>query len=445
VAPSCEDVMHKWNFPPEYYARSLKTLQTALSEATAYKSWKTIDPGPWYPIDQRYTSLPVLTKRDIREHFPDGFVPVGRDLKQALDSGELRYVSTSGSTDVAVTNIWNQDWWDASERASWKLNTHAMKACTGTQNEVILSNPVNVGIVSDGVDLTLEQRRLSRFLYLNEKSDIPHWSAAHMDRMLAELDIFKPAVFEANPSLLARLCRYAYGTGKKVFQPEIVVFTYEYPASFHLRQIKRVFTSHLISSYGSTEAGYVFMQCEEGKLHQNMDYCRVDFQPLKPEHGGPSIGRLLVTTFNNPWYIMVRFDVSDLARLDDTGTCKCGRNDGIILSSIEGRVGSSSLACDGRLVTVREIDNALGQIEAIDEYRVEQIALCKYELHMVAAASVRESTAKNATEIMKQVYGRNADISVIQEKVLAPEESGKYAIVKSYVPIQIQDYLAGTG
>jgi len=30
--------------------------------------------------------------------------------------GEVEFVKTSGTSDVSVTNIWNQKWWDESER-----------------------------------------------------------------------------------------------------------------------------------------------------------------------------------------------------------------------------------------------------------------------------------------------------------------------------------------
>ena len=109
-------------FSPEYYERSRNILEKALKELSAYKSWQAFDPGSRYPIDTRYAAMPALTKKDIREHFPDGFVPPGKDIKQGLESGEIEFVKTSGTSDVSVTNIWNQKWWDESERLSWKLN-----------------------------------------------------------------------------------------------------------------------------------------------------------------------------------------------------------------------------------------------------------------------------------------------------------------------------------
>jgi len=130
-----------WKFSPAYYARSLNVLETALNELDAYKSWRCFDPGREYHVDARYAVMPALTKKDIREHFPEGFVPADHDVKRGLDSGEIEFVTTSGTIDISVTNIWNQKWWDASERASWKLNSHAnrfVQSSKGVIHRVIL-------------------------------------------------------------------------------------------------------------------------------------------------------------------------------------------------------------------------------------------------------------------------------------------------------------------
>ena len=434
-------VQYNWEFSPQYYDQSLEILEKSLNQVPAYKSWQNFDPGLGYSVDARYAAMPVLTKANIREHFPDGLVPVGLDIQRALDSGEITAVKTSGSSDVSVTNIWNQEWWNASERASWKLNSYASRIATGNHPEAILANARNVGFISDDVDLPTEKRRISRFLFLNEKTNPAKWSSELMDRMIGELGIFKPAVLEANPSLLAKLSRYAADNKKRLFQPGLIVYTYEYPTQLHYRQIRQVFKGQMASSYGSTETGYVFMQCEAGKFHQNSECCRVDFQPLKPEHGGPFVGRILVTTFNNPWYYMLRFDVKDLVRIDKEGKCSCGRNSGFILSAIEGRTISMTLTCEGRLVTLRELDEAMSVLNGIDEYQLEQVSGKAYDLHLVSKRQDKNRLTGEVSGILKKLYGKEAKISVIYEDALSPEDSGKYSYAKALFPINLEDYL----
>jgi phenylacetate-CoA ligase len=264
-----------------------------------------------------------------------------------------------------------------------------------------------------------------------------------MDRMARELELFQPAILEVNPSLLARLCRYIAISGKTVFQPGLIVFTYEYPANFHYRQIRQVFNSPIASSYGSTETGYVFMQCEAGKFHQNTEFCRVDFQPLKPEHGGPNLGRILVTTFGNPWYHIVRFDVGDLVRLDESGECPCGRDSGLILSAIEGRSANATLTCAGRLVSLRELDNTMSLLDSLDEYRLEQTNRDTYNIQLASQRQDKNKLGKEAIERLKELYGREAKISIVHKDTISPESSGKYKLSGAAFPIEIEQYLDG--
>ena len=71
-----------WEFSLDYYQLSLDTLETALRNIPAYQSWRVYDPGSRFPVDTRYQAMPALTKKDIREHFPDGFVPPEREYSE---------------------------------------------------------------------------------------------------------------------------------------------------------------------------------------------------------------------------------------------------------------------------------------------------------------------------------------------------------------------------
>ena len=129
----------------EYQDHCLETLETALNLVPMYDSWREFDPGEDSSVDARYAALPTLTKPDIRQHFPYGVVPRGLDLNSALAKGEVSFVKTSGTADESLTNLWNQEWWNASERASWALNAHAVGVLTGSHREAILASALSVG------------------------------------------------------------------------------------------------------------------------------------------------------------------------------------------------------------------------------------------------------------------------------------------------------------
>jgi phenylacetate-CoA ligase len=428
-------------FSPECNTHSTALLERALRDVAFYRRWQPYDPGRGHPPATRYAAMPVLTKQDLREHSLHNFVPSDRDLDRGLASGEIALVTTSGTTGDRVTNIWNQTWWDASERASWQLNSHAAAIATGDHREAILTSSLSVGYPSDDEELPMEKRRLSRFLFLNEKSTPLLWTPRLMDRMVRELDAFQPVVLEANPSYLARLCRYAVSCNQQVYQPQLIVFTYEYPLALQRQQIRRVFDAPLVSSYGTTEVGYVFMECEAGHFHQNSEFCHVDFQPFTPKHGGPTLGRILVTTFNNPWYYLLRFDVGDLVRVDEQARCSCGRASGWVLTAMEGRAKNVTFTCSGRAVTLRELDTAVSALAGIDEYQLLQTAPDAYRLHLVSQRADKDALTAEARRVLHALYGREARLSLVFESALTPEASGKYCVAQTLYPTDLEALL----
>jgi phenylacetate-coenzyme A ligase PaaK-like adenylate-forming protein len=413
----------RYNYPAAFHQRSVQTLETALNTAPAYQAWTALDPGAEKPIDQRYDAMPELSKEMIRGHFPGGLVPNHRDIEEGLRSGEIEYTFTSGTTGERVVNIWNQDWWDAAEASSWKLNS-ALARLPYPQKEAKLASSLNVGICCEE-DLPMEYRTTGRKLYLNEKISLIQWQGRHYERMARELKYFEPVILEANPSLLARLAYWAIDEGVELYSPAVIVFTYEFISEIHLAAIRTVFSSPLVSSFGTTETGFVLEECEKGFLHQNIDFCRIDFYPLKEKYGGPDLGRMLVTTFGNPWNTVVRFDTGDLVRLYPSGECKCGRKEGLIARAVEGRLSNATFTTGGELITTMALDNTLGMIAGIRDYHLEQNSRTQYELELMVKgdAGVICDEARHALELL---YGRDGEYTIKITPNILSGPAGKF-------------------
>jgi phenylacetate-CoA ligase len=425
-----------------YPRRCERALEEALRSAAAYRSWRERDPGPSAGVFSRLAALPALTKADLRAHGPQDFAPNGRDVARGVAAREIELVETSGSTGDRVTNVWYQPWWDASEAASWRLNAHTRGISAHDHREAILTSPWCTGIPCEDDFLSMKQRTVGRFLYLSERSDPSAWTDELMDRMAAEIDAFRPLMIEANPSFLARLARHIEARGVRTHAPAVIILTYENPSILHRRQIARAFASPVASSYGATEAGYVFMECEEGRLHQVTESCHVDFLPFTARHGGPGLGRILVTTFDNPWRSLVRFDVGDVARLAEA-PCPCGRDEGLTLSSIEGRTATLTATPDGRAVTQGAVDRALGEVEGLVEYQLLQTGRASYRFRFVAGDAVSRRVGAAARESLRGLYGPSARIAAERVDSIAPDPPGKYKLTKAVEPVDADSLLDG--
>ncbi|MCL2059110.1 MAG: hypothetical protein FWH01_08645 [Oscillospiraceae bacterium] len=443
----------RYNYPTDFYERSKSTFETALSTAPAYGAWQALDPGAGAPICERYGAVPELTKQMIRDHFPFGLVPNHRDVEAALRSGEVEHTYTSGTTGERVINIWDQDWWDRAEAASWKLNAHTA-GLSYPQKNAKLSSSLNFGISCEE-DLPIEYRLWGDRLYLSEKINLIQWQPRHFERMAKELKSFQPVVLEANPSLLARLAYWAMDEGVEMYSPAIIMFTFEFTSKIHLAAIRKVFSSPLISSFGTTETGFVLEECEAGRMHQNIGFCRIDYHPLKDAYGGPELGRMLVTTFGNPWNTVIKFDTGDLIRLHPSGTCECGRNEGLIAEAVEGRVTNVTFTTSGGLVTTMALDDALAIVPGIRDYNFIQHGTASYELQLMLAPDLAldavggagsasggsgvgsgsgagrtsgsgSQTADCALEALRALYGADGAFDIKIMKNIYPGPAGKF-------------------
>ncbi len=271
----------------------------------------------------------------------------------------------------------------------------------------------------------MDHRIMGNLLYLNEKQNIICWKKSHLQRMADELDAYRPEVLEANPSLLAKLAFWALDSGRTLWRPEVITFTYELPSVIHTAAIARAFGAPMVSSYGTTETGFVMDTCRDGRYHQNTPWCRIEFLPLKAQYGGPELGRLVVTTFGNPWACMIRFDVGDLVRLHPDSACSCGIGSGFICDSIEGRVSNSTFAADGSLVTTAMTDRAVSTVPGVREYDLSQTDRKRYVLTLEIRGD--EGTAKKAAlDALHGLYGAEAEIEVRFSPRLLPGPAGKY-------------------
>ena len=259
--------------------------------------------------------------------------------------------------------------------------------------------------------------------------------------MAGELSLFRPEIIEADPAYLAIFARGCRALGISPFLPACIVFTYEFPSRIAVTAVTEAFPGvPLVSSYGSTETGHVFTQCEHGTFHQNTTTCHVELQLFRPERGDPAVGRLLVSTLDNPWFTLLRFDSGDCGRLRGPKPCPCGRTEGMSLAAIEGRVRDLTFDTAGRAVTVKDLDDALSAVGALTAYQVEQPEPRRYVVRFTTDAG--PALGEDVVGRLRALYGDDARIETRQEAVIAPEQSGKFRLARSALPIRPEELFA---
>ena len=194
-----------------------------------------------------------------------------------------------------------------------------------------------------------------------------------------------------------------------------------------------------MSSHGSTECGYVFVECEHGRMHQNTQSCRVDLVPVAAAHGGPRLAGMVVTPFGHPWLSILRFDIGDLAWVSEA-PCACGNRRGWVLDGLGGRLADATFAMSGRLVSVRELDEALSGVSGICDYHLEQ-QRGEYALRFVPEEGAVDPSAQ-AARALSGLYGPEAAVTVAAVSTLNPEPSGKYRLAHRREPLVLESSFA---
>jgi phenylacetate-coenzyme A ligase PaaK-like adenylate-forming protein len=184
----------------------------------------------------------------------------------------------------------------------------------------------------------------------------------------------------------------------------------------------------------------VFMQCEAGRFHQNVEHCHVDFQPLLPCHGGPQLGRILVSTFHNPWRSLLRFDLGDLVKVAEA-PCSCGRHEGLTLESIEGRVANATLSSEGRLITQRAVDAVIAKVEGVEQYELVQTERGSISIAFVGGARASDAIKTELGSVLRQCYGDSVEVIPVPVRSVSPTFGVKYQLARATFPIDINDFL----
>jgi phenylacetate-CoA ligase len=253
------------------------------------------------------TSLPILTKEELREHTSE-FLNNPNDDKTFT-------ASTSGSTGEAMLFYKNIDW-DAAARAAqiraydwygikpWMKNLYFWGFNTSWKKLLFVR----------ATDLLMNRKRI--FSY-DEKTI--SGNEAYL-RRCAYIDGYSSAIFT--------LAQYFEKNGIHFSNIKMVKGTSEKIYDSYQPVIERVFGKRMISEYGAAETGIIAFECPKGNMHIAMENVIVEEVDK----------RILVTNLFSYSLPIIRYDLGDYIELDTRSNCACGRSH-YILKEVTGRIG----------------------------------------------------------------------------------------------------------
>lgn len=271
--------------------------------------------------DKPLEQLPILTKAEMMESF-DRLITdrtvrreeVEAHIKEnpggALFRGEYVVLATSGSTGLrgvflfsdsewigVLANIARPMVWAGIRRGPGKLPRSAMIASTTPWH------------YSARVAKSLSSRVLPA-LYLDAGDPI--------DSIVQRLNAWQPEALGGYPSVLRQLAE-EQTAGRLNIQPRRISTAAELLTEETRRRVENVWNARVYDTYGATEYAPIAAQCAHGKRHLVEDGAMIE---VVDENGravppGERGERVLLTVFDRWTQPLIRYEISDVLRLED--------------------------------------------------------------------------------------------------------------------------------
>jgi len=422
---------------PEHEARTLLAISRALQSVPFYQKRGHLPPRLDAPLGGVLSRLPLLFKKDIRATLPKQWVAAHRDVRAEIASGALELVETSGSTGDRLRVLWDEGWWMRQEARGMRTNALVraeMDGAHGPYREAILTTPTcGLGTCHTG-DLPYEERVDGEHLFLNQRPDPQFWTPEEQTRMLDELGRHGTVGLESDPLYLALLAHFAREHGRAVDVKGFVQLTYAYTTQANLRAIREAFSGPVLQLYGASEVGVLFME-GEGRLLEHCPFTtHVELLPARvPTPGAHDVALVVVTSIDRIAMPLVRFVVGDIVQVAADGPRAWTSVPPV--ASVEGRIDDAVLRPDGALVTAGAIDRALGDVEGVRLWQVNQRVPERVEVDVVADGDGPRVADQARARLGPLLEG--LEVVCRTATAIPIEPSGKFRVSKRHFPLDL--------
>jgi phenylacetate-CoA ligase len=366
-----------------------------------------------------FRSLPLMAKPEMRNNFPQNFLPAGQTVELLLEKNLIELEHTSGTSSERLPVIFGRGWWNAQEERALRLNNFVSKILDEFPNarRATITSPACNGLTCPTVWASREQRTFGNSLFVN-LARIPFLiSEADLLHMAAEISDWSPQFLDLDPVHGARFALYCEQHGIKFPSLKLILCSYEFVSVVHRKILARVFGVPVFNLYGSTETGHLLMENESGEMKQSYDTAYLEIVDADA-HG---IGDLVVTTLTNDYMPLLRYRIGDLV---EKHIHSCGNH-----FTVHGRARDALTASDGARVTTWQVDQCFAQLNGIAHYELRQSENSGCVLRFVPdGIGPTETELLRVTAHLEALLQCSPKIKAEAMPVLVPAASGKFRL-----------------
>jgi phenylacetate-coenzyme A ligase PaaK-like adenylate-forming protein len=355
--------------------------------------------------------LPRITKSQLREHSPEGFLPAGLTVESLLARGLIEEESTSGTSGASVRVVFGKTWWAGQELRALLRNPFVAE-CFGDRTSLrraVLTTPGCSGVSCYNRWLNLEQRTLGDSRYVNQTRIPFSLGDDRLAVMADEVASWAPAFLDVDPVHGAWFALHCERHGRRFPSLRFILTSYEFTSVTHRAIMERVFGVPVIDLYGSSETGHLLVETD-GIMRPSPETAIL-------ESTAPAgIGELLVTTLTNPYLPLMRYEIGDYVERVTGGYL------------VHGRKRDALRGADGRILTTRQVDAAFSGLSGIAHYQLRQRTDGSAHLSLLPEQAGDGLASVQATLVERLSLLLGTTVTSESVGLLTPEDSGKFRL-----------------
>ena len=360
------------------------------------------------------TALPILDKQTIQRNLAD----FHSDLENRMRYSTMHTSGTTGAGLIFPVTL-------EAEQEQWAI-WWRYRARFGLDRNTWYAHFYGKSIVPF-------ERSKPPFWRINRPGRQILFSAYHMSEhnlgyYVDELNRRQPPWLQGYPSLLGLLASFMLDKGFELnYRPREITVGAENLLPQRKRVIEKAFDAPCRQHYGMAEGVANISECPEGNLHVDEDYAHIEFLPV-----GSSSYRIIGTNYTNYAFPLIRYDVGDLAQLEDSEKkCSCGCT-GRLVKSIDGRKEDYILTPDGR--RIGRLDHIFKDMVNIKECQIFQEQVERVVFRIVRG---KEYTSKDEKKLLYEArmrLGNQIKIDINYVERIERTSRGKLRFVISNIP-----------
>ena len=355
--------------------------------------------------------LPRITKSQLREHSPEGFLSAGLTVESLLARGLIEEESTSGTSGASVRVVFGKTWWAEQELRALLRNPFVAE-CFGNRTSLrraVLTTPGCSGVSCYNRWLNLEQRTLGDSRYVNQTRIPFSLGDDKLAVMADEVAAWEPAFLDVDPVHGSWFALHCERHGRRFPSLRFILTSYEFTSVTHRAIMERVFGVPVIDLYGSSETGHLLVETD-GIMRPSPETA------LLESTTATGIGELLVSTLTNPYLPLVRYEIGDYVERVAGGYL------------VHGRKRDALRGADGRILTTRQVDAAFAGLSGIAHYQLRQRTDGSAHLSLLPEHAGDELVAAQATLVERLSLLLGTPVTSDSVGLLTPEDSGKFRL-----------------